>query len=80
MHQAHRYLEIGRRLQGARITQARTSLMKHAPAATAARITAGREVSIEIGTDADRASRSMTGTTRAISSATDGGGDPGRVD
>ena len=54
--------------------------MKHAPAATAARITAGREVSTEIGIDVERARASTTGTTRAISSATDGGRDPGRVD
>ena len=47
--------------------------MKHALAATASRITAGREVSTEIGIDVERARLSMTGTTRAISAATDGG-------
>jgi hypothetical protein len=55
-------------------------LIEHAPATTAARITAGREVSIEIGTDVARASPSMTGTMQAISSATDGGRDPSHVD
>ncbi len=51
-----------------------------APAATAARATAGFMVSIEMQTAPSRRSCSMRGTTRAISSSSETGSAPGRVD
>ena len=47
-----------------------TSLIKPAPARTAARMTSGREVSIETGTSKVLQSASITGTTRLHSSST----------
>src|SRR5690242_9073023 len=57
-----------------------TSLIMPAPAATAARITSGLEVSMEIGTAQRAASASITGSTRASSSSVDTSAAPGRVD
>jgi hypothetical protein len=51
-----------------------------APAATAARITSGFEVSTEIGSAHSRASLSITGITRLSSSSTGTSTAPGRVD
>jgi hypothetical protein len=59
---------------------ARTSLIMPAPAAMAARITLAFEVSTEIGTCTRLASASITGMTRASSSASLTGAAPGRVD
>src|SRR5271154_1797658 len=56
------------------------SLMMQAPAATAAAITAGFAVSIEMAMLDAAAMPSMTGTTRASSSASSMGSDPGRLD
>jgi hypothetical protein len=60
--------------------RAETSFQIVAPAATAARATAGFMVSIEIGTALSRRTASITGMTRAISSASATGSAPGRVD
>ncbi len=60
--------------------KARTSLIMPAPAATASRMTSGFEVSIDKGIASDLCSASMTGTTRASSSASDTAAAPGRVD
>ena len=60
--------------------KANTSLMKLAPAATAARITSGFEVSMLIGTLVCLASASITGITRNNSSSTETGFAFGRVD
>src|SRR5690348_16028831 len=57
-----------------------TSLIMPAPAATAARITCGREVSMEIGTVVRAASDSIAGSTRRNSSSTETSSAPGRVD
>ena len=59
---------------------ARTSLIMPAPAATAARMTSGRLVSIDTGTSTALAIAATTGTTRASSSSTVIGVAPGRVD
>ncbi len=58
---------------------ARTSLIIAAPAASAARITAGFIVSTETTIPA-AASSFVSGTTRAISSSSSTGAAPGRVD
>src|SRR5690606_264839 len=57
-----------------------TSLIIPAPASTVARITSGLEVSMLIGTDVSRASRSTSGRTRRSSSAASTSAAPGRVD
>src|SRR3989442_453459 len=57
-----------------------TSFTTAAPAAMAARATGALRVSTEIGPSRRRASCSITGTTRAISSSTVTGVAPGRVD
>src|SRR6266576_871067 len=57
-----------------------TSFTTAAPAAMAARATGALRVSTEIGPSRRRASCSITGTTRAISSSTVTGTAPGRVD
>ena len=59
---------------------ARTSFTMLAPAATAARMTSGREVSTDNGTGTRCTRASTTGTTRPSSSARVGGREPGRVD
>lgn len=79
-HQAHRYVQFGLRRQRAGIAQCANIIDETRTGGRAARITAGREVSTEIGIDVERARASTTGTTRAISAATDGGRAPGRVD
>ena len=66
------------RAPGAR--SARTSLIMLAPAATAALMTSGREVSTDSGTGILRTRASTTGMTRSSSSASVGGREPGRVD
>ncbi len=57
-----------------------TSLTSVAPASRAARATAALVVSIDSSAGVAAARRSMTGTTRASSSSTDTGSEPGRVD
>jgi hypothetical protein len=59
--------------------RAATSFQIVAPAATAARATAGFMVSIEIATSLAARIASISGTTRAISSAAGTGVAPGRV-
>src|SRR5690349_10812915 len=51
-----------------------------APASSAARATSDFVVSMESGTETRRASASITGTTREISSSAETGAPPGRVD
>ena len=59
---------------------ARTSLMRPAPAALAARMTSGLLVSTEMIAVVPARSRSITGTTRLSSSSVPTGSAPGRVD